>query len=254
MPTQAQAVPTWKQHGAKSERRRSEDGPKIGMESKVQNCRSARTYGKTYVFCHSQGRRAEEKMVPRWGRMGAQLGPNRGQHEASVQPSGPKMRARRSQDQPKMGQDGGKMRPSRSGNEATLEPRWRQVGAQMWVGGGLLSASWRLLGASLRHSGGHLGSGSSMQGGAHEQQHGTKSGPLQGLLGRTGEHLEPAAIICEPALGSLGAIMVGLGALLGHPRRAPTSLTGPPRRPQSGKQTKWNIPYICRYKNNYYKL
>ena len=157
MPTQAQVVRTWKQHGAKSERRRSEDGPKIGMESKVQNCRSARTYGKTYVFCHSQGRRAEEKMVPRWGRMGAKLGPNRGQHEARVQPRGPKMRSRWSQDQAKMGQDGGKMKPSRSGNEATWEPRWRQVGAQMWVGGGLVSASWRLSGASLRHSGGILG-------------------------------------------------------------------------------------------------
>ena len=142
VPRQAQAAPTWKQHGAKSERRRGEDGPKSGMETKVQNCRSAKTYGKTYVFCNLQGRRYEGKKEPRWGRMGALVGSSGGQHGASVQPRGPNMRPRCCQDQAKMAQDEGKMRPSRSGKEATFEPGWRQVGAQMCVGGGLLPAAF----------------------------------------------------------------------------------------------------------------
>ena len=100
MPTQAQAVPTWKQHGGKSERRRSEDGPKIGMEPKVQNCRSARTYGKTQVFCHSQGQRAEEKMCQdgdAWGHSWAPIAAN--------------MRLAFSQEGPRCDQDGAKIKP-----------------------------------------------------------------------------------------------------------------------------------------------
>ena len=55
VPLQAQVEPTWRQHEAKSERRQSEDGPKIGVEPNVQISRSAKTYSKTYIFGHSQG-------------------------------------------------------------------------------------------------------------------------------------------------------------------------------------------------------
>ena len=156
-PLQAEVEPIWQQNGAKSERRRSEDGPKIGVEPKVQTSRSAETYSKTYIFGHSQGRRVEEKLEPRWGHIGAHMGPNGGQHEASVKPRGTQMRPRRRQGQAKTAQEEGNMRPSRSGNDTTREPRWGQVGGQMWGGGGLPIASWRLLGASLRHGGGILG-------------------------------------------------------------------------------------------------
>ena len=137
------------------------------------------------------------------------------------------MRSRWSQDQATMGQGGGKMKPSRSGDGATWEPRWRPVGAQMWVGGGLVSASWRLLGASLPHSGGHLGSGSSMQGGLVNSGLAPMRDQRRPAWARWGGVLGSVAIAFEPASGGLGAIMVGLGALVGHPRRASEDAPGP---------------------------
>lgn len=103
--------------------------------------------------------------MPIWGHSGAKMGPNGGPHEVPMKLRGPKMRTRRSQARAKMAQDEGKMRPSRSGNDTIWEPRWRQVGAQMWGGAWLPMASLGLLGASLRNSGEYFGSGSSMQGG-----------------------------------------------------------------------------------------
>ena len=80
VPLQVQVEPSWQQNGAKSERRRSEDGPKIGVEPKVQNSRSAKTYGKTYVFVTRRGGELRKKVCQygatvgqRWAPMGANM-------------------------------------------------------------------------------------------------------------------------------------------------------------------------------------
>ena len=119
------------------------------------------------------------------------------------------------------------MKPSRSGDGATREPRWRQVGAQMWVGGGLVRASWRLLGASLRHSEGHLGSGSPMQGDFMNSSLAPMRDQCRPAWAHRGDVLGSVAIAFEPASGSLGAIMVGLGGFVGHPGRASENAPGP---------------------------
>ena len=77
VPLQAQVEPTWRQHEAKSERRQSEDGPKIGVEPKVQTSRSAKTYSKTYIFAIRRGcelRRNWSQDGDTLGHMWAQMG------------------------------------------------------------------------------------------------------------------------------------------------------------------------------------
>ena len=95
-PSRADLETTWGQVGAKTKRR----WPITGMEPKMQKRRSARTYGKTYVFGHSQGRRAEGK----WSQ-------DRDAWGHSWAPIAAYMRLAFSQEGPRRDQDGAKIKP-----------------------------------------------------------------------------------------------------------------------------------------------
>ena len=79
--------------------------------------------------------------------------------------------------------------------------------------------------------------------GPHEQQLGTNAGPVQARLGALGGHLVSAAIACEPALISLGSIMVGLGTLLGHRGRASNKYPDRPGVPNRASKEN-GIPHM----------
>ena len=182
---QAQVEPTWRQHEAKSERRQSEDGPKIGVEPKVQTSRSAKTYSKTHICCYSQGRWVEEKLEPRWGHIGPHVGPNGGQHEASLKPRWFKMRPSRSQGQAKTAQDEGRRGRVAAAMTRPWSPDGGNLAARFGEGAGFPSllggflepacdiggASWECLADARR---------------LHEQQLGNNSAGRQDPVGRAG--------------------------------------------------------------------
>ena len=120
-----------------------------------------------------------------------------------------------------------------------METSWRPDVGRVLASHGFSGASW----SQLAKFGGVFWEWLVDARGPREKLLGTNSGPLQGQLGFTGGLLGSVAIACELASGSLWSIMVALGTLVGHPKRALTEYPGPPWWPQSGKQTKRNPPY-----------